>query len=517
MKSLLASAVLASAVSATIKRHRGVEIGPFDEMTARLSKRSEQFNGWGAFDQLLDHSDPSLGTFKQRYWYGTEFWRGPGSPIILTTPGEQSAEGFNKTYTTTQRLTGLFAKELGGAVVVLEHRYWGESSPFQELTVKNLQYLTLENSIKDLSYFARNFALPSDTSGKSSPNEAPWVYSGGSYAGALAGWSAALDPGTIWAYHGTSGVVESVGDFWEYFTPVLEATPQNCSKDVQAVIDHVDRVLSHGSRKDKMRLKNRFMLTSLSDVDFASFCDYIENMWPGYSEKAPGPQGVGVQKALEGYAKWFTEQMLPGFCEPAGYPEWKGTYNAGCLQQSNGSSIMYHDLRPDNWINRQWNWMLCNEPFEFWQTASPRGRSSLVSRLVTADYWRRQCGFHFPPEKDGDKLYTYNLAEGERARDVNAFTGGWFATNTTRLMQANGALDPWRESTVAAKSRPDGPAHSTEQHPLRIIPGGTHCSDLYAQNWAVNEDLEKIVDEQVKNMRKWVDEFYEINNKPRAR
>lgn len=270
MKSPFVSAVFVGAVSASIKRLRGMEIGPFDETTARLSKRAESFNGWGTFDQLLDHSHPELGTFKQRYWYGTEFWKGPGSPIILTTPGEQSAEGFNKTYTTTQRLTGLFAKELGGAVMMLEHRYWGESSPFQTLTVKNLQHLTLRNSIKDLSYFANNLALPFDDSGSSSPSEAPWVYSGGSYAGALAGWSAALDPGTIWAYHGTSGVVESVGDFWEYFTPVLEATPQNCSKDIHAVIDHVDRVLIHGSWKDKMRLKSKFMLTELSDVDFAS-------------------------------------------------------------------------------------------------------------------------------------------------------------------------------------------------------------------------------------------------------
>ena len=45
-------------------------------------------------------------------------------------------------------------------MVILEHRYWGELSLFSELTVKNLRYLTLENSVRDLGYFARNFSIP---------------------------------------------------------------------------------------------------------------------------------------------------------------------------------------------------------------------------------------------------------------------------------------------------------------------------------------------------------------------
>jgi len=40
-------------------------------------------------------------------------------------------------------------------VIVLEHRYWGMSSPFTELTTENMQYLTLENSIADLTHFGK--------------------------------------------------------------------------------------------------------------------------------------------------------------------------------------------------------------------------------------------------------------------------------------------------------------------------------------------------------------------------
>ena len=265
--------LLSSLTSATFFRGHGLQLGPLDEDGATFALATRGTNGtsgWSTFDQLLDHSNPSLGTFRQRYWYGTQYWKGPGSPIIFVNPGEQSGEGFNKSYTTTQRLPGLFAEQVGGAVVIMEHRYWGESSPFENLTTENLQYLTLENSIKDNIYFAKNVDPPFDPSGNSAPDKAPWVFSGGSYPGALAGWLAALEPGTFWAYHGTSGVVQAIGDFWQYFQPVMEATPQNCTKDLSNVVDYIDHVLLKGSHKQKQKLKDKFMLGDLEDADFAS-------------------------------------------------------------------------------------------------------------------------------------------------------------------------------------------------------------------------------------------------------
>jgi hypothetical protein len=34
------------------------------------------------FEQLIDHENPSLGTFSQFYYYSTEFWKGTGSPVV---------------------------------------------------------------------------------------------------------------------------------------------------------------------------------------------------------------------------------------------------------------------------------------------------------------------------------------------------------------------------------------------------------------------------------------------------
>ncbi|KAK0733165.1 serine carboxypeptidase S28-domain-containing protein [Lasiosphaeria miniovina] len=575
---LLAGPVSAGALN---RGHGMMEIGPIDTVVETHSKRAEQagLNGWGTFDQLIDHANPKLGTFKQRYWYGAQYWKGPGSPIILVNPGEQAADGFNRTYTTAARLPGLFAQETGGAVVVMEHRYWGESSPYPELTIQNLKYLTLWNSLKDISYFANNFVPPFDPSGGSSPKNAPWVFSGGSYSGALAGWSAALDPGTIWAYHGTSGVVEAIGDFWQYFVPVQEATPQNCSRDLSATIDSIDLVLKLGTPKQKHDLKQKFLLTDLTDADFASaleygpwswqssqfystttqgfnpyyqFCDYIENVWPNSTNPVPGAKGVGVAKALEGYAKWFKEVELPGsrsslrralselrnadatvfalyslrgwrVCRVAGHlqhgllsePErvqprlprldcrqlFQPPVELAALQRA----VRASQIRP---LDSEANHSL--RSFEYWQDGAPVGRPTIVSRLVTADYWRQQCNLWFPRSQGGGGV---GIAQGKRANDVNRWTGGWSATKTKRLMYANGGLDPWRDSTVSSIFRPGGPLKSTEQLPVRVIAGGMHCSDLYGPNWGVNPGVQQIVNDEVANIKTWIAEFYELNNK----
>ena len=71
------------------------------------------------FDQLIDHTNPSLGTFKQRYWFSAAVWAGQGSPIVLANPGEQSAEGFNADLTGHSMMNALM-RELGAAGIVLE-------------------------------------------------------------------------------------------------------------------------------------------------------------------------------------------------------------------------------------------------------------------------------------------------------------------------------------------------------------------------------------------------------------
>lgn len=226
------------------------------------------------FDQLIDHANPSLGTFKQRYWWNSDHYAGPHSPIVLESPSESAIgvdgdlDGLNN-----RTLPGLLAQDNQGAQITIEHRYFGPSSPYQNLDTETFQYLTLDNSIQDLIYFAKNVVLPFDkTNGTATkPDQAPWLLAGCSYAGALTAWTEALAPGTFWAYEAGSAVVETQEQFWDYFAPIKNAMPQNCTTDFQRVVKHVDDVLLHGSDGDKKALKQKFGASQASDKDFGSF------------------------------------------------------------------------------------------------------------------------------------------------------------------------------------------------------------------------------------------------------
>jgi hypothetical protein len=100
--------------------------------------------GKGTFTQPLLHRAPELGTFTVNYYWNNTFWAGPGSPIVVFLPGEVKADRYLVFSRPDFSLVGVIAENLQAAVLVPEHRYYGGSSPFSELTASNLSYLTVE-------------------------------------------------------------------------------------------------------------------------------------------------------------------------------------------------------------------------------------------------------------------------------------------------------------------------------------------------------------------------------------
>ncbi|KAK4185600.1 putative serine protease [Podospora australis] len=501
--------------------------------------------GTTTFQQLTDHGNHDLGTFPVRYWWDTTFWEGPGSPIVVFSPGETAADYYTG-FLDNSSIVGLYAQAIGAATIVLEHRYWGESVPFKVFDTKNLTYLNLDNSIQDLVHFAKTVNLPFDDSGKSNAPAAPWILVGGSYAGALAAWVEKLSPGTFWAYHASSAPVEVIRNFWQYFQPIHEGMPKNCSADLVAITNHVDNVLQGGSEAESKALKDMFGLGNLTHPDdvasaigapvfrwqdilpwmrypvFYQMCDTIEGARPVVTDYDNGTKqffteptvgaapitSIGLEKALVNYAAWFRYEFLPDHCSNQGYPEWSDPLSTGCFDSHNKTHPLYSDMSYTSPLNRQWLWMTCNEPLFYWQTGAPPNESSLISRLVTPEYCELQCKLAFP-EQDG---VTYGAARALTEKTLNDRTGGWF-TNTTRVIWVNGEFDPWRSASVSSEYRPGGPQNSTRETPVHLIPGGRHCDDLGTINGEYGAGVKRAQVESVAKMVEWVGEFYDAKLK----
>lgn len=128
----------------------------------------------GTFQQAIDHTDPTAGVFAQRYWVDTEYAQGANAPVIYHICGEGDAE---QGYFLNDNAIA-WAQTLGANLVYLEHRYYGQSLPFPDLSTEHLKYLTLDNVIEDLADFEKWIASQPGFSG-------PWISVGGSYSGTL--------------------------------------------------------------------------------------------------------------------------------------------------------------------------------------------------------------------------------------------------------------------------------------------------------------------------------------------
>ena len=89
------------------------------------------------FQQTLDHNDhqePPV-HFSQRYQYNETF-HAEGGPVFLLLGGEGPASPI---WLAADTAPMVYAKEHGAAVYQLEHRFYGESQPFDDLSTEHLQ------------------------------------------------------------------------------------------------------------------------------------------------------------------------------------------------------------------------------------------------------------------------------------------------------------------------------------------------------------------------------------------
>ncbi|KAG1734459.1 peptidase S28 [Suillus paluster] len=456
------------------------------------------------FDQLIDHNDPGLGTFQQRYWMNWEFYE-PGGPIILMTPGEDDASSGYQSFVTNYTINGLIAQQQKGAVVIIEHRFFGESNPYDNLTSQSLALLTIQQAIDDLVYFATTADLPMPGGDAVKPGQAPWVLVGGSYSGALTSWTMVNKPGIFWAGYASSAVVETITDYYAYFTPIRDYMPRNCSSDVEAVIAHLDRMYVVNDTAGIQTLKEAFGLGGLVHVDdfayalqynlfewqalqphadpgtlFFDFCDALE-VKDGVNA---GPEGWGLENAIYSWGKFWNTTYYNHVCNDRDAETCIGTYNT--------SQSYWTNVTVDN-ADRSWTWMVCNQ-IGFYQVGPPEGQPAIVSHILQPIYDERQCvnmfpqAFASPPEP--------TIAKTNRMYD------GW-DVDIPRLFFANGLRDPWREATVSA----DG-LNKANTTSMPIYEGdGFHASDMFTLIGFDDPSIAAVQDAALMYMKEWLAEW----------
>jgi hypothetical protein len=121
----------------------------------------------------------------------------------------------------------ILSNATNGIGIVLEHRYYGHSVPVPNLSTDNLRFLNNEEALEDSAnvsamcisgqvwkahvQFIRNFYPPAevlklDDPSSLRPKKTPWIYYGGSYAGARAAHMRVEYPDLVWGAIASSGM-----------------------------------------------------------------------------------------------------------------------------------------------------------------------------------------------------------------------------------------------------------------------------------------------------------------------
>ncbi|KZM27782.1 uncharacterized protein EKO05_0002469 [Ascochyta rabiei] len=427
----------------------------------------------------------SNGSFNLRYWFDDTYYE-PGGPVFVLLGGE--TDGADRLPFLQKGIVHQVIKATKGLGVILEHRYYGTSFPTEDLTTKNLRFLSTEQALAEVDYFAKNVKFAGHEDKDLTAPSTPWVVYGGSYAGAQAAFLRVTYPETFWGAISSSGVTFAIYDFWQYFEPIRLFGPPDCIKNTQTLTDVVDKHLLGNNTANIQALKTVFGLGDITDNrDFAnqltgvygwqstnwdpevnspSFYSYCRNVTQSADLAAPATEslrptvasivsaaGYGndtlVQNITLNAISWVNQTVLPGW-RRSNYTQDRYFTNL------NATALQQHTALEDYGYT-SWSYQVCTE-WGYIQTGNtPADIKPLISRTLDMDYLTFFCRAQF------------NITTPPDLEKVNKYGG--YNISYPRLAIIGGNADPWRPATPLwyPDTRED-----TVEEPWHIISHGVH-------------------------------------------
>ncbi|KIJ24620.1 hypothetical protein M422DRAFT_77168 [Sphaerobolus stellatus SS14] len=466
------------------------------------------------FTQPLDHFDKTNKfTFSQRFWVNAQFYQ-PGGPVILLDGGETS--GTDRLPYISTGVAAKIANATGGLALVLEHRYYGNSIPVANFSTDSLRWLTNEQAMADSANFMANVNLSAVTGipGDFTAPKTPYIYYGGSYAGARSAHMKVTYPNLVYGAIASSGVTHAAVNLWEYYDVIRNATPQ-CSPVFSKAIETVNIALSNKDLNGPV--KDMFGLTGLTDADFASVLADVplggwqnsnwdpsvgSDSWTPFCEMiakppaAPAPQTrvLGNMTVDFGFLNLvnYIQQNFVSRCLRTNQTI------ADCFSTANDTSLQEDDLS-QTW--RPWQFQVCTAWGFFMVSPPPAGVPPMVATPITIDYLSEICKQAYPP---GEHFKVPPLPNVE---DVNRLGGFFIAAD--RLAIVDGELDPWRPATAHSSYAHLPPRQDTTLRPFKLIPQAVHH---YDENGLADQSLEPpqiqdIHNEEIAFVKAWLKDF----------
>lgn len=372
----------------------------------------------GYFDhQLIDHFDILEDrTWRQRYWMISNFYKKEqNSPIFLLLCGEYTCPGLKRSRLFPIQL----AKKFNAMILILEHRFYGKSQPFEDknLSVDRLRFLTIDQTLADIAYFISWVKY----SGNFSTTENTKVITiGGSYAGALSAWFREKYPHLTVGALGSSAIIDSVIEFPEFDEQVyysLNKSGAQCPYYVQRLSQYVENQLNSGDAKG---FKKQFDAEKLTNEEFLLFWADSLALFVQYGYRTNLCDLLdAANKTVDTQFNAIKELILKA--ELSSAKDYAAYYLSNEEFDTKKSGA------------RQWAWQSCAELGLF--NTAPSHENSLRSQKLNITFYKNWCENIFG-EKIWPRRYIANIDRG--GKNIKA----------TNLIITNGCEDPWQQTSL---------------------------------------------------------------------
>ncbi|XP_045200645.2 putative serine protease K12H4.7 isoform X2 [Mercenaria mercenaria] len=423
--------------------------------------------------QKVNHFDGSdFRYWKQRYFVNNATFRA-GGPIFLMLGGEAEASPAWLVDGAWQQ----YARDHGAFLVLLEHRYYGESQPVPDISTPNLQYLSSKQALADIAQFVTYFKklyLYQYLQNSSV------ILFGGSYAGSLAAWARSRYPYIVDGAVASSAPMVAMMEFQDYYVGVgeaLETYSSDCTKEIK---NATARMYDWWGQPDKRILMNKIFrlcdkinhnaLLDLS-VFFYNLAENFAGVVQYNNDNRDFLGRKGTKLTIQTVCDIMTDESRGDNIQR--YADVNSlildTYGEQCLNLRYNK--LAHSLNHTDWNSvsaegsRQWLYQTCAE-FGWiqssWSPKQPFSQWFLFPFNFTTDL----CNSVFVPPEYGWGQVTDNCDE------TNRFYGGRNLPISKSIF-VNGLLDPWWRVGILEKT----PASSDVE--IILIAGTAHCADMY--------------------------------------
>jgi pimeloyl-ACP methyl ester carboxylesterase len=475
----LAVATLLAACSSSSSSTDGVVFAGSDLTMVDLPVKVTAPVG-GVFDQAIDHprtadgsartrarvgqdtsreaaSAAPSGTFKQHYWYTTEFADGPDSPVLFEFCGEAACSAGELGYVSD------VAKVLHASIVALEHRYYGESSPFADLSLEHMKYLTVHNALEDAAAFEAFAKASLPLAGK-------WIAVGGSYSGMLAAFYRQKHPELVAGAWASSAPVNIQKSFAGYDALVSHALGPTCTLLFQQALDAAGHAFDDPAalKELSLALLDFEWTQDLGKRDFLSSISGIAEGDAQYGQQSGLCQALAqhAMAPLDGLRAYAHPPLAAD--EAAHSDAGPGPVSSPSSSSSDSSPPGIPLLRSGrpapgagtgDFQGSQWWYQTCTELGLFTVSNPDRTESILPSGIIDEAASVAECVKYVHSDPDVTQAHAEYYAPIASGQASNIYF-------------VNGSLDPW--SALGFTDPESPPPHTT----VFVVAQGSHCTDL---------------------------------------